>query len=163
MSDNLSVKITADVVDLQAKMAIAKAETQAFARDMNAAARQVASGGIGDAVNAQLTQSARASLPPGHARRSCRISCRRPAARPRTSKSACRSPGRTSKTSICESPITPALPLGWESYLRLVLAARGCSKHQQYRRARRSAGKAFAPDWGLDLDPLGLAIRGATG
>lgn len=62
MADNLSIKITADVVDLQAKMAIAKAELSAATSEMNKMARAAASSGVGAAMSAQMTVAAEAMV-----------------------------------------------------------------------------------------------------
>lgn len=56
--NNLSTKVTADVVDLQTKFAIAKAETNALASEMNKLARQSAAGIIDPAGQARLQQVA---------------------------------------------------------------------------------------------------------
>lgn len=61
MADNVSVKITAEVIDLQAKFAIAKAESQALTRELNTLARQAASGSGGPELKAGLVQAAEAA------------------------------------------------------------------------------------------------------
>jgi hypothetical protein len=58
MSNNLSVKITADVVDLQAKFAVAKAEVNGLASEMNKLAKASATGMIDSAGQARLQQVA---------------------------------------------------------------------------------------------------------
>jgi hypothetical protein len=62
MADTISVKITADVVDLQAKFAVAKAESQALTAELNKLARQAAQGGMTDALKAELDKAAEAAL-----------------------------------------------------------------------------------------------------
>ena len=62
MTDNVAVKITADVVDLQAKYAVARAEVRAFTNEVNAAAKQIASGGMTDALKTQLQQATESML-----------------------------------------------------------------------------------------------------
>lgn len=56
MSNNLSVKITADVVDLQTKFGIAKAETQALSAEFNNLAKQSAAGSLDAAGQARFQQ-----------------------------------------------------------------------------------------------------------
>lgn len=62
MADNVSVKITAEVIDLQAKFAIAKAESQALTRELNTLARQAATGTGGPELKASLTSAAEAAV-----------------------------------------------------------------------------------------------------
>ena len=62
MADNVSVKITADVVDLQAKFAVAKAESNALTAELNKLARQAAQNGMTDELKASLTQAAEAAV-----------------------------------------------------------------------------------------------------
>lgn len=62
MASNIEVKITADIVDLRAKYAIASAETRALAAEVNKASRQIAQSGMTDELKAGLTQSTQAML-----------------------------------------------------------------------------------------------------
>lgn len=58
MANSLDVKVTADVVDLQTKMAVAKAEVQSYASEMRKLAQQSAQGVLDPAGQAQLQQVA---------------------------------------------------------------------------------------------------------
>lgn len=59
---NITVKVTADVIDLQAKLAIAKAESSGFSKSLNALAKDaVAAGGANDQLKGKLLQAAEAS------------------------------------------------------------------------------------------------------
>lgn len=58
MGNNLSVKITADIVDLQTKFAVAKAEVSGLTAEMNKLARASAAGVIDSAGTARLQQLA---------------------------------------------------------------------------------------------------------
>lgn len=58
MASNINVKISADVVDLQAKFAVARAESQALGADLTKLARTASSSGMTDELKAQLTQTA---------------------------------------------------------------------------------------------------------
>lgn len=58
MTNNISVKVTAEIVDLQAKFAVAKAESQALTSELNKLARQAASDGMTDSLRSQLTAAA---------------------------------------------------------------------------------------------------------
>jgi hypothetical protein len=58
MTSNLSVKVTADVVDLQTKFGIAKAETNALSAEFNKLARASAAGTIDAGGSARLQQLA---------------------------------------------------------------------------------------------------------
>lgn len=58
MSSNLSVRVTADVVDLQTKFAVAKAEVSGLTAEMNKLARASAAGTIDSAGTARLQQLA---------------------------------------------------------------------------------------------------------
>jgi len=62
MADNVSVRVTAEVVDLQAKFAIAKAESQALTRELNTLAKQAATGAGGAELKVSLTQAAEAAV-----------------------------------------------------------------------------------------------------
>lgn len=62
MASNIAVKITADVIDLQTKFAIAKSESQALSKSFNDLAKQAASGGMTDKLKADMTQAAGAML-----------------------------------------------------------------------------------------------------
>src|SRR5438067_6405759 len=64
MASNVEVKITADVVDLQAKFAVAKAESQALTGELNKLARGAAQAGgqMSDEMRAGLTKAAEASV-----------------------------------------------------------------------------------------------------
>jgi hypothetical protein len=55
MPNNLAVNVTADIVDLQAKFAVANATTQKLAAEMRALARQIASGFVGPTRLLQVT------------------------------------------------------------------------------------------------------------
>lgn len=55
MGSSLEVKVTSDIVDLQAKMAVAKAEVQSYAAEMRNLAQQISSGAIGT-QSAELQQ-----------------------------------------------------------------------------------------------------------
>jgi len=55
---NLSVKVTADVVDMQTKFAVARAETQSLSSELNKLARASASGTIDSAGQARMQQLA---------------------------------------------------------------------------------------------------------
>lgn len=61
MASNVAVKVTADVVDLQAKFAVAKASSSALTGELNKLARQAASGNVGTELKGQLTQAAEAA------------------------------------------------------------------------------------------------------
>src|SRR5579863_260536 len=56
MSSNLSVKITADVADLQSKFAIAKAQTNGLSVELNKLARAAAAGTIDPAASQRMQQ-----------------------------------------------------------------------------------------------------------
>ncbi len=64
MASNVDVKITADVVDLQAKFAVAKAESQALTAELNKLARQAAAAGgtMSSELRTSLTQAAEAAV-----------------------------------------------------------------------------------------------------
>src|SRR5437762_6319189 len=62
MADNLSVKITADVADLTAKFAVARAEASALTSEMNKLARATAAGTIDPAGSARLNAAAGSML-----------------------------------------------------------------------------------------------------
>lgn len=62
MADNISVKITADIVDLQAQFSVAKADTAALTQELNKLARQAASTGLTDELKVQLDAAAEAML-----------------------------------------------------------------------------------------------------
>src|SRR5437879_6821 len=62
MADNLSFKITADVADLTAKFAVARAEASALTSEMNKLARATAAGTIDPAGSARLNAAAGAML-----------------------------------------------------------------------------------------------------
>lgn len=61
MPSSIDVRITAQVTDLQAKFAVARAESQAFTRELNQLARQAASGSGGPELKGQLLQAAEAA------------------------------------------------------------------------------------------------------
>lgn len=61
MADNLSVKITADVADLQAKLAIAKAQYSALISELNKGAREAANNGLSDKLSPDLLRVAEAA------------------------------------------------------------------------------------------------------
>lgn len=48
MASNVAIKITADVVDLQAKFAVAKAESQALTKELNNLAKSASQNGMTD-------------------------------------------------------------------------------------------------------------------
>src|ERR1700733_12238785 len=58
MANTLAVTITAEITDLQAKFAIARAQTNALTAEMNKLARQSAAGLIDPAGSARLQQVA---------------------------------------------------------------------------------------------------------
>ncbi|HLY04275.1 MAG TPA: hypothetical protein VKR31_00860 [Rhizomicrobium sp.] len=62
MADNISVKITADVVDLQSQFAVARSESSALTQELNKLARQAASTGLTDELKGQLDAAAEAML-----------------------------------------------------------------------------------------------------
>jgi hypothetical protein len=62
VSSNIEIRITADVVELQAKFAVARAESSALTAELNKLARQAATGGMTDQLKAQLTQAAEGML-----------------------------------------------------------------------------------------------------
>ena len=64
MASNVDVKITADVVDLQAKFAVAKAESSALTAELNKLARQAAASGgtMSSELRTSLTQAAEAAV-----------------------------------------------------------------------------------------------------
>lgn len=62
MASNVSVKITADVVDLQAKFAVARAEASGLTAEFNKLAAQAARGDISSALKSQLTTAAESML-----------------------------------------------------------------------------------------------------
>lgn len=63
MPSNIRVSVTADVVDLQAKFAVARAESQGLTKELNTLAREAVSAGgkMGDDMKAKLLQAAEAS------------------------------------------------------------------------------------------------------
>lgn len=61
MANNISVKITADVVDLQTKRAVMSAELKAATKDLNAFAKEAAAGGATDELRAGMLSSAQAA------------------------------------------------------------------------------------------------------
>lgn len=62
MPGNISVKITADIVELQAQFSVARAESSALTTELNKLARQAATTGMTDELKASLTQAAEAAL-----------------------------------------------------------------------------------------------------
>ena len=62
MADSLSVRITADIADLTAKFAVARAEASALTSEMNKLARATAAGTIDPAGSARLNAAAGAML-----------------------------------------------------------------------------------------------------
>ena len=57
MANNIAVSVTADTSDLTAKMAVAKAAAQDFAKEMRATARDIAGQGGWDSASAEVKQS----------------------------------------------------------------------------------------------------------
>ena len=62
MASNIEVKITADIVDLQAQFSVARAESSALTAELNKLARQAADTGMTDELKAQLDQVAEKML-----------------------------------------------------------------------------------------------------
>ena len=62
MADTLSVKITADIAEMQAKFAVARAEAAGLTRELNQLARATAAGTIDPAGSARLNAAAGAML-----------------------------------------------------------------------------------------------------
>jgi hypothetical protein len=63
MSENsLSVNITANIIELQAKLAIAKAEMTSWTGSLRTAAKEASSTGIGGTISAEMTQAAEGVL-----------------------------------------------------------------------------------------------------
>jgi len=58
MPSNIDVRISADVVDLQAKFAIARAESQSLSSELTKLARTAATTGMNDQLKSQLTAAA---------------------------------------------------------------------------------------------------------
>src|ERR1700722_9454015 len=62
MADNISVKVTADVIDLTTKFAVAKASSSGLSSELNKLGKEAASTGLSDTLKAQLTQVAEQSV-----------------------------------------------------------------------------------------------------
>jgi hypothetical protein len=64
MASNIAVKVTADIIDLQTKFAVARAESSQLTGELNKLARQAAQtgGNISSGLQGQLTQAATAAL-----------------------------------------------------------------------------------------------------
>jgi hypothetical protein len=62
MTNNISIAITADVVDAQAKFSVMSAESKALTKNLNDLARQAAQGGMTDQLQADLNKAAEAAL-----------------------------------------------------------------------------------------------------
>jgi hypothetical protein len=58
MGSNLSVKITADVIDMQQKFAVARAEAAALGSELNKLAKEAAAGSLGAADSSRFAQLA---------------------------------------------------------------------------------------------------------
>jgi hypothetical protein len=61
MPSNIAVKVTADIVDLRAKMALAQAEVRSTGAELNKAAAAARTSGLGDKLTPDLLKAAEAS------------------------------------------------------------------------------------------------------